>query len=87
LYSSVSAVDTDKPNRHDLFDSESLLFHGKSPFLGYQILPETNLRSGSKIPGPINFAMSVRMASIFCVADSWLSGLPMSQMSQISLSH
>jgi len=23
-----------------LFDSESLLLHGKSPFLGYQILPE-----------------------------------------------
>jgi hypothetical protein len=41
-------------DRHDLFDSESFLFHGKSPFLGYQNLPETHLQRGSKIPGPTN---------------------------------
>lgn len=39
--------------RDDLFDVESLLFHGNSPFLGYSILPETNPCSGSKIPGQL----------------------------------
>ena len=51
-------------HRYDLFDIESFLLHGKTPFFAYWILPETNSRSGSKKPGPATFVWRIRAIGV-----------------------
>ena len=46
------------------------MFHGKSPFLGYQILPETNSGGGSKIPGPISIVV---LYEALALEGAWVS--------------
>jgi hypothetical protein len=41
-------------NGYDLLHRITLPLHGKSPFLGVLILPETHSQTGSKIPEPLH---------------------------------